>query len=262
MPPRGKSPKRAAKSPAKPRPTKAPFSSPEPVRRTPRKTAGTTPARLGVTDDWGAGAAGAYRSDLVIKQAADQPAKDAARHAYIKELNANAGGAGIWSKYKSVMQTNRWLASSAQTAVLNVLSYYIAMQINATVFDLDVAVHWAVWGFVQTVLVLPYLDQLNARKFVKSSATLDVGAKAVFNQAFFTPLLTAVFLSYFALAQGSDPVTAVSYEKMTALAVPTACYWGTSDLVNLSIVPAEAQMLWNAVVGLVWTTILAAGWVA
>ena len=44
-------------------------SSPVSVRKSPRKSIGQAPARLGMSDDWGAGSAGKWTSDLSVKAA-------------------------------------------------------------------------------------------------------------------------------------------------------------------------------------------------
>ena len=55
---------------------------------------------------------------------------------------------------------------------------------------------------------LPYLKFLVTLKFHKS-AQVDAVLKALLNQALFSQVLNALFLSYWAVLQGKDPVAEI-----------------------------------------------------
>jgi hypothetical protein len=121
----------------------------------------------------------------------------------------------------------------------------------------------AAWGFVSTILTIKYLDFINSRKFSKD-ATLDAAGKATFNQLFFTSVLCFLFMAFQKLIQGgytevtkfvsSYPEFMPALYKLWYVALP---YWGVSDFLNLKLMPTEFQLIFNAVVGLVFAVVTA-----
>ena len=86
---------------------------------------------------------------------------------------------------------------------------------------------------------LPYLKFLCGVKF-NASPQIDAVLKALFNQALFSQVLNALFLSYQAVLGGTDPVAAIK-GGMTGQMVMCAKFWLPSDLINMYLVRAARR---------------------
>jgi len=227
-------------------------------RRTPRKSAGNGPSRLGQDDNWGSVKAGEWISDTVITAASKSEELYKERVAFVAELNAKEEpkSSSIMDKYKAVMAKHTYPATVVQSVVLTVLGYVIGDVLSKETPTPEAASQWAGWGVIGALTSLPYLTWLSGITFVKSSEKLNGLCKAVFNQALFTQFMNCLFLSYFALLKGEDPVAKIKADYVQ-LAKDAASVWLPSDLINLNFIPVEAQVLWNSSVSVFWTVFLA-----
>ena len=91
-------------------------------------------------------------------------------------------------------------------------------------------------GVITAVTSLPYLKFLVTLKFHKS-AQVDAVLKALFNQALFSQVLNALFLSYWAVLQGKDPVAEIKGGMLGQVKM-CASFWLPSDLINMYLVRA------------------------
>jgi len=241
-----------SKSPAKTRPT-----PPQPVRRTARST--KSPSRLGQNDNWGTGTPTKWVSDTVATQKAKEEELYQERIDFVAKLNAESdekkGPPGVFQKYKTFMTEYKWSGTIVQTVVLTLVGFAIGQQMKNEPITAVAAGHWAGWGVINATCCLPYLMWLSTTSFGRS-ARADAVLKALFNQVVFSQLLNALFITYWALLKGKDPLTELS-GNMLEQAKLCACFWLPSDLINMYLVPVHAQMLWNATLGVAWSAVLA-----
>jgi len=240
-----------SKSPAKKR---AP--TPEPVRNSSRT--GKSPSRLGQNDNWGSTTPTKWVSEIPAQQKAKEEELYKERLDFVSKLNAETdkkGTKSMFETYKTFMAAYSWSATIAQTVILTVLGYAVGQTIKAEAITPVEASQWGGWGLITAVTSLPYLMWLSKTSFAKK-AQVDAVLKALFNQAVFSQLLNALFLSYWALLKGEDPVAAIT-AGMLSQAMMCASFWLPSDLINMYLIPVEAQMLWNASLGVAWSALLA-----
>ncbi|KAL1530653.1 hypothetical protein AB1Y20_001553 [Prymnesium parvum] len=249
MPPRTPS-KSPSKSPAKTRP-----ASPA-MRRTPRHA--KPPSRLGQNDDWGVSSPAKWVSETVTTRKAREEELYKERLAFVEHLNEEVdakGKPGLLARYETLMSEYMWLATIVQSVVLTVVGFAVGQLIKGEAITGALAGQWAGWGVISSITSLPYFLWLNRQKFGASSET-NALLKALFNQAGFSQLQNVLFLSYWALLTGKDPVIAIT-TGMLSQAKLSVSFWLPSDLINLYLVPLHAQMLWNAVLGIMWSALLA-----
>jgi len=246
MPPK-KSP---SKSPAKVRPPPA-----QPTRTTPRRSP-KAPVRLGQNDNWGSTTPTKWVSAAPDKKEEEEKYQE--RVKFVKEMNAKTDAKKslfTFAKYKKFMDKYMWPATIAQTVVLTVVGFVIGTLIKSEEITMIELSGWAGWGVITSTTSLPYLKLLNAKTFA-ASPKKDAVLKALFNQLTFSQVLNALFLTYWALLKGTDPMAAVK-TKMLEQAKLCVGFWLPSDLVNMYLIPPQAQILWNATMGIVWSAMLA-----
>jgi len=221
--------------------------------------------RLGHDDDWASAPGTNWVSDSVhtSKQTEDDKYEERKSfvEAYNKKIDAevtqvvDVTSASPMDKYKAMMQAHPYPASIVQSILITLLGYLLGEMIkggNPT--QMGVA-KWAGWGIITVVISLPFLTWLSGITFATSKTANGV-CKSLFNQATIAQFLNALFISYMALWEEKDPMVELE-AKYVGFALTAMTVWLPSDLINLTWVPIEGQLLWNGAVSLGWTAYLA-----
>jgi len=244
-------------------PPKRAATSPAPIRRTPRKSAGTSPARLGLTDTWGTPSAnhGWVSSDPEVKakeeeeKIKERTKKVAAQNKADDQKHATSENTSNW--YQSTMKQYPILATSVQGALFATVGEVIAtVAIKEQPFDQTRAICFAVWGAILVRIMVPYLAFMSTfRAPFPESATFNALAKTVVDQLTMGPLLVVTFMVYFKIAVEGMAMDAIFESVKTEFATRyalTASYWACVNFSNFMLVPHEWQLLVVNAMGLVW----------
>ena len=134
------------------------------MRRTPRKTAGTSPARLGINDGWGEIPAAQYVSmDKAVREKAEAE-KIAMREKKVAKQNKEDDAkrstftfAKFSKAYKGVMTKHPKLTSSVQGVCFTGVGEAAATMIKGGTLAPKQIAPFFIWGFLVALILQPYL---------------------------------------------------------------------------------------------------------
>jgi len=238
-------------------------TSPAPSRRTPRKSAGTSPARLGLNDSWGPGASSKWVSvdnDTKEKLETEKVAKR--EKAVAKQNNEDSKKRQTFTIDDTGLKSKKFprLAASLQGAFLAGLGEVIASMIKDTPQDAERVATFVIWGFLLAQLLVPYLAFANKTKLVKKNKVLDSAGKAVCEQLCLVPLVLTLHLVYFKFAQEGTGVTNLVGHVQDNFVVryqAAAAFSACMAFANFFLVPASTQLLMLNLTSLAWTVVTA-----
>jgi len=226
--------------------------------RSPRKTAGQSPARL---DPSVTGKGGDFQ-DKEAKAKAEAEKIAAREKAVAKQNREDAAKTSSFSfysmskAYSKTMKKRPKATASMQGAVINALGVVVSDLIKGSSQDVEKIVAFAVWGLLLAQVLQPYLAFLNKKKLSKNK-TVDSLAKVVVDQLTMSPLLCALFLAYLKATEDMKLAAVVPY-VMTDFwprFKMTAGYWSCMNFGNFLLVPPGVQLLFINLAGFGWAVI-------
>lgn len=228
--------------------------------RSPRKTAGQSPARL----DPGVAGKGGDFQDKEAKAKAEAEKIAAREKAVAKQNREDAAKTSSFSfysmskAYSKTMKKRPKATASMQGAVINALGVVVSHLIKGESQEVKRIVAFAVWGLLLAQVLQPYLAFLNKKKLSKNK-TVDSLAKVVVDQLTMSPLLCALFLAYLKAVQDMKVADVVPYVMTEFLPrfKTTATYWSCINFGNFLLVPPGVQLLFVNLSGFGWAVISA-----